>query len=185
MNLSTLARVLAVAVCLGLSACATVPETQQAAPVRVEEMREVADVLAWFDRLASLPVDEQRREFAAAQAAFDKAPGDVARLRLAMAFNLPQAPWRDDARVVVLLAEWAPDGQPTLTRQVGQLLYRLTIERQRLIKEEQRRSDTIQQGEQKRVEALLHDERKKVEDLQQKLDALREIDRNTLKAPRR
>jgi len=165
--------------------CTTLPEMTSPVPAVVDDTRGASDTLAWFDRVANLPVDDQRKEFAAAQSAFDKTANDSNRLRLALALSLPQVPWRDDAKVISLLAEWASDSKPTLTRQVAQLLFRLTVERQRLIKDEQRRSESLQQGEQKRAEAALHDERKKVEDLQQKLDALREIDRNTLKAPRR
>jgi len=170
---------------VGLSGCVELPEMTSPVPAVVDDTRGASDTLAWFDRVAGLPVDEQRREFTAVQSAFEKTASDSNRLRLALALSLPQAPWRDDARVISLLAEWATDTKPTLTRQVAQLLYRLTVERQRLLKDEQRRSEGLQQGEQKRTEALLHDERRKVEELQQKLDALREIDRNTLKAPRR
>jgi hypothetical protein len=184
-----LARLSIATVCLGLSACVILPETQPEAPAtspaRAADGREVSQLLAWFERLASQPTEEQKREFTAAQAAFEQSPNESNRLRLVLALCLPQAPWRDDARVISMIAEWSTDTSPTLRRQVAQLLYRLTVERQRLIKDEQRRADVSQQGELRRTEALLHDERKKVEDLQQKLDALREIDRNTLKPARK
>jgi hypothetical protein len=180
-----LARVLIALACLGLSACVTVPETPLIPATRAGDGRQVSELLERFERVSSQSAEEQKREFMAAQTAFEQDPNESSRLRLALALSLPQATWRDDARVVSLLAEWVADASPSLRRQVAQLLYRLTIERQRLIKDEQRRAEGLQQAELKRNEALLHDDRKKVEELQQKLDALREIDRNTLKPARR
>jgi len=173
-----------VVVTLAVSACAGLPE----APAGAELPGDGADaflVLDRYDRLSNQSIDEQKREFAAAQAAYEAKANDTNRLRLALALSLPQAPWRDDARVIALTAEWTVDSHPSLRREVAQLLYRLTIDRQRQIKEEQRRAEASQQAEQKRTDALLHDEHKKVDDLQQKLDALREIDRTTLKPPRK
>jgi hypothetical protein len=146
---------------------------------------ELSELLGRFDWLARQPVAEQNREFLAAQAAYTKDANQTNRLRLALALSLPQAPWRDDARVVALLAdEMDTRSRPTLRRQASQLLFRLIMERQRLVKEEQRRVETAQQ-ELKRLEGSVHDERRKAEDLQQKLDALREIDRNAIKPARR
>jgi hypothetical protein len=179
-----LIRLLIIAVALALSACAALPPAAGEGDIP-GDAREAFALLDRYDRVASQSIDEQKREYAAAQAAYDTKASDNARLRLALALSLPQAPWRDDARVIALTAEWTNDGRPSLRREVAQLLYRLTVERQRQVKEEQRRVDAAQQAEQKRTDGLLHDEHKKVEDLQQKLDALREIDRTTLKPPRK
>jgi hypothetical protein len=170
--------------CLMLMGCVTSPGAPSSL-MTVLDARDVSELLERFERVAAQSTDEQKREFLIAQAAFEQKANETNRLRLALALSLPQVPWRDDVRVISLLAEWVADPNPTLRRQVAQLLYRVTVERQRLIREEQRRVEGLQQGEQKKAEALLHDERKKVEELQQKLDALREIDRNTLKPPRR
>jgi hypothetical protein len=180
-----LARLPIVVSCLALSACVTLPESAVTSENRVDDAGEVLAMLDRFDRLANQSIDDQKREFATAQSAFDRDPNDTNRLRLALALSLPQAPWRDDARLIALTAEWTTTARPSLRRDVAQLLYRLTIDRQRLVKEEQRRAEAAQQAEQKRTDNLLHDEHKKVEDLQQKLDALREIDRTTLKPPRK
>jgi hypothetical protein len=171
--------------CLGVSACANLPE-ELAAGLGVDDTRDAQTLLERFDRLANQSIDDQKREFSAAQSAFERNPSDTNRLRLVLALSLPQAPWRDDARVIALTAEWTADAaHPSMRRDVARLVYRMTVERQRQVKDEQHRADAAQQAEQKRTDALLHDERKKVEDLQQKLDALREIDRTTLKPPRK
>lgn len=170
---------------LVLAACTTVPGSQPVGPLSMVGAFDLAELLERYERLAGQPVEEQRKEFAAAQAGYDKEATEASRLRLALALSLPQAPWRDDARVVSLLADPAIEQNPSLRRRAGQLMYRLTVERQRLIREEQKRTENGQQSEQKRLEGLLHDERRKTEELQQKLDALREIDRNSIKPPRR
>lgn len=171
--------------CFGLAACTTIPGVQPFGRVATAESSDVAELLERYERLVGQPVEEQRKEFAAAQAAFDQAATEASRLRLALALSLPQAPWRDDARVVSLLAEPNVEPNPGLRRRVAQLLYRLTVERQRLVREEQKRVENGQQADQKRLEAMLHDERRKSDELQQKLEALREIDRNSIKPPRR
>lgn len=179
-----LARLPIIIACLGVSACANLPENL-AAGLGIDDNRDAQTLLERFDRLSNQSIDDQKREFAAAQSAFEKNPDDTNRLRLVLALSLPQAPWRDDARVIALTAEWTADvAHPSMRRDVAKLVYRLTVERQRQVKEEQHRAQTTQ-AEQKRTETLLNDEHKKVEDLQQKLDALREIDRTTLKPPRK
>jgi hypothetical protein len=184
-----LARITIAAAGMALAACATAPGPASTWSMPGADAREVSELLERYERLIGQPVDEQKKEVASAQAAFERSPGELSRLRLALALCLPQASWRDDARVVSLLAEGANEPNPSLRRQMAQLLYRLTVERQRLLKEEQRRLEGLQQSDQKRTEAALqtalHDEKKKVEELQQKLDALREIDRNTIKPARR
>jgi hypothetical protein len=152
-------RVLAtVAAALLLGGCAATPWT-------AAETREVIELLDFHDRLTGMAADELRREYQAAQAAFDKQPGDVQRLRLALLLTLPRAPWRDDARALQLLGgmETVPPGQPSPRRDLAVLIQKLVAERQRQVREEHR----------------------KVEDLQQKLDSLRAIDRETRQKPPR
>ncbi len=152
-------RVLAtVAAALLLGGCAATPWT-------AAETREVIELLDFHDRLTGMAADELRLEYQAAQAAFDKQPGDVQRLRLALLLTLPRAPWRDDARALQLLGgmETVPPGQPSPRRDLAVLIQKLVAERQRQVREEHR----------------------KVEDLQQKLDSLRAIDRETRQKPPR
>jgi hypothetical protein len=152
-------RVLAtVAAALLLGGCAATPWT-------AAETREVIELLDFHDRLTGMAADELRREYQAAQAAFDKQPGDVQRLRLALLLTLTRAPWRDDARALQLLGgmEAVPPGQPAPRRDLAVLIQKLVAERQRQVREEHR----------------------KVEDLQQKLDSLRAIDRETRQKPPR
>ena len=138
-----------------------------------DEAQEVARMLADHDRLGALKIEEQRREFNAAQAAHERTANDTTRLNLALAMLLPRAPWRDDARVQALLGaiEAASGGQRSARYDLAQLLLRQVAERQRAQRDEQRKTE--------QVAHQLHEERRKSEELQQKIESLRAIDRET------
>lgn len=142
-------------------------------PPAPDEAQEVAGMLASFERLATLKADEQRREFNMAQAAHEKTPNDTTRLNLALAMLLPRAPWRDDARVQLLLGgiEAAPGDRRSARHDLAQLLLRLVAERQRTQRDEQRKAEQFAQQ--------LREERRKNEEIQQKIESLRAIDRET------
>jgi outer membrane murein-binding lipoprotein Lpp len=149
-----------------IAGCASIPP----AP---DEAQEVAGMLADFERLATLKLDEQRREFNAAQAAHDRASNDTTRLNLALAMLVPRVPWRDDARIQLLLGgiEAAPGGQRSARYDLAQLLLRLVGERQRTQRDEQRKAEQLTHQ--------LREERRKSEEMQQKIESLRTIDRET------
>lgn len=143
---------------IGTAGCAS-------SPFGSGEAREVAELLDYYDRLNGLPPDELRREYAAAQTAFERQAGDAQRLRLALVLLLPRSPWRDDGRVLQLLGGLEPVAaeRSSPRRDLALLLQKLVGERQR----------------------LLRDEHKKADELQQKLDALRAIDRESRQKPLR
>lgn len=175
---------------LGIAACGGLP--QNLFPGR--DAHEVTELLTRFDRVALQSADEQRRELADAQTAYEADPSETNRLRLALALSVPQTAWRDDARVIALIGDWPVGGEPSLAREVATLLHRQATDRQKMLKDEQRRVDGVRdeqrraeaqlREEQRRSEALLRDERKKFEELQQKLEALRAIDRDARRAGR-
>ncbi|MDD5247585.1 MAG: hypothetical protein PHY45_01280 [Rhodocyclaceae bacterium] len=144
-------------------ACAPLPRL----PVVSPQGREALDQLEYFERLSGLPVEQQNVEYGAAKAAFEREPSDANRLRLALALSLPQTPWHDDAKVVLLLAAFEPSrkasGGPL--RELAALVEQGAVERMRLRDEHRRR------------EAAWRDEQHRIEELQQKLEALRAIDR--------
>ena len=158
-------RSLALLVALVLMAgCASTPPPP-------DEAHEVAGLLANYERLASLKVEDQRREFIVAQAAYERTPNDTTRLNLALAMLWPRAPWRDDARVQLLLSsvEAAAGEQRSARHDLAQLLLSLVAERQRAQRDEQRKADQLM--------IQLREERRKTEDMQQKIESLRAIDR--------
>ena len=142
-------------------------------PWAPDEAHEVAAALANHERLANSRTEEQRREFNAAQAAYERTANDATRLALALTLLLPRAPWRDDARVQSLLGgiEAAPGGQSSARHALAQLLLRQLAERQRAQRDEQRKADQLA--------GQLREEKRKAEDMQQKIDSLRTIDRET------
>lgn len=158
-----------------LGGCAAVPE-------RFSERTQVENLLAYYHRLSSAALDVQRKEYLDAVAANDHAPDDGTRLRLALTLMLPGAPWRDDARVAQLLGavDNASGGQSSPRHDFVVLIEKML----QLRREEQKRCD-------QKVDALREDKRrleqrldvareecKKAEVLQQKLDELRDIDRD-------
>ena len=142
-------------------------------PTPPDEAHEVAALLANHERLATLKAEEQRREFLGAQAAYERTANDTTRLNLALAMLLPRAPWRDDARVQSLLSgiDAARGEQPSARHDLAQLLLRLVAERQRAQRDEQRKADQFVHQ--------LREERRKIEEMQQKIESLRTIDRET------
>ena len=163
MNLRSLAATLALVLIAG---CTGIPPA-------ADEAQEVAGMLANFERLAALKTEDQRHEFATAQAAHEKAPTDATRLNLALMMLLPRAPWRDDARVHSLLGgiESASTERRSARHDLAQLLLRLVAERQRTQRDEQRKAEQLSQQ--------LREEKRKAEEMQQKIDSLRTIDRET------
>ena len=136
-------------VLLALYGCAETPKV-------ADEASEVINLLDYHERLHTMSSEEQRREYQAAQVAYENRAGDLQRLRLALLLTLPRTSWRDDARALHLLGglKAAPPGQTSPRRDLALLIQKLVAERQRQIREENR----------------------KIEDLQQKIDALRAID---------
>ena len=182
--------------CCGLvSACAVLDEKRDANipvenPVAIQFSNQQNDALSWlaaYRTLGNASLDEQRKEYLAAQAALSKEANESNRLRLALALSLPNVPWRDDNRLLNTL-----ESPPSLIKspdspvhQLGFLLYRQAQERQRL-RDEQRRheNDLLDEqkqrlrDEQRRREAELLDEQRRNDELQMKLDALRRIDQD-------
>lgn len=165
-----------IATSLLLGACSSVA-------VRTENDA-VMEMLQQYGTLAALPLEAQQQEYAAAVAAFEGQPGDVQRLRLALMLSLPRAPWRDDARVLQLVESIAenPVAHESPQRDLATLIHRQTLERLRLLREEQARAEAFQsklQGALADRQRQLAEEQRRASDLQHKLDKLLVIDRTS------
>ena len=117
-------------------------------------------------RSANASPDDLRKDFLASQTAFNKDKSSVNRLRYAWISGLLGATAGDDARLQGLLEPlMAKNGFATThpLRSVAEMMVALLAERTRQLKEEQKRSDA----------------------LQQKLDALKAIEKNLLDRERR
>lgn len=126
-------------------------------PAKVnEEAEEALAVLVDLQKLALASPDEQKRELAAATQALARQKSDATRLRLGMLQSLP-AGGADEARALATLDPVVKQGNGP-TRMVAAVLIAQLTERQRALREEKRKAD----------------------DLQQKLDALKALERSLL-----
>jgi len=136
------------------------PEPQQAPapPVNEEEQLALA-LLVDLQRYAVESGDDLKREIAAANLALTRTRSDANRIRLAMLLTLPTAGAPDDPRALSLLEPIVGrSGNASPLKQIAALLYAQITERLRSVREEQRRTAAAQE----------------------KLDALRAVERSLL-----
>jgi hypothetical protein len=137
-------------------------------PVRLpEEHEQSLALLIEMSRTASAPAEEVRKDFLASQAAFNKEKTNLNRMRYAWISALLGQTAGDDARLQGLLEPLVakvgglPPSHPL--RPVADVMFAQLLERTRQMKEEQKKADA----------------------LQQKLDALKAIEKNLLDRERR
>lgn len=157
-----------------------------------QEALDVMELLAYYQRVSTLPQDELRKEYNAVSATFQREKTDLHRLRLALLLAVPGTSLRDDAKLVGLLEGVASrpangdNGSPQ--RLLAQTLLKATNERMRLVREEQKRAEALPREDAKRaeeanalarkLETQLSDEKRRGDELQKKLDALLSIERD-------
>jgi hypothetical protein len=142
------------------------------------EVREVDGMLADLPRLLSLDAKAAQDEQAAATKAFAADDSEFNRLRLAWLMSLDVG-GRNDITLLSLVDEaTAPATPPTSPlRQFRQMIRRYVLERIRAQRDAVTRNDTHQHDTETRLEARLREAQARADDLQQKLDALKEIER--------
>jgi hypothetical protein len=137
---------------------ASPPQTPSVPQVNEEEQQALA-LLVDLQRYAVEPGEDLRRELVAASAALTRTRSDVNRIRLAMLLTLPSAGSPDDARALSLLEPIVNrSGNASPLKQIAAVLYAQIIERARSVREEQRKTAAAQE----------------------KLDALRAVERSLL-----
>jgi hypothetical protein len=139
------------------------PTAQQlplpAAPPVSEEEQQALALLVDLQRYAVEAGEDLRRELAAANLALTRTRSDANRIRLAMLLTLPTAGPPDDARALSLLEPIVGrSGNASPMKQIASLLYAQITERARSVREEQRKTAVAQE----------------------KLDALRAVERSLL-----
>jgi len=135
------------------------PQTQViTAPVNEEDQQALA-LLADLQRYAAEPGDDLKRELTAANQAVNRTRSDANRIRLAMLLTLPAAGPPDDTRALALLDSVAGKGAgASPLKQIAVILSAQINERTRSVREEQRKTAAAQE----------------------KLDALRAVERSLL-----
>lgn len=136
-------------------------------PIKLPEDQEQSlALLIEMARYANASPDELRKDFLASQTAFNKDKSSVNRMRYAWISGLLGATAGDDARLQGLLEPLMAKGGFAVThplRPVAEVMLAQLAERTRQLREEQKRADG----------------------LQQKLDALKAIEKNLLDRERR
>jgi hypothetical protein len=188
---------IAALICIGLiSGCSSPGEKRNPdfrfaseSPTAIWSKNPESEALVWlatYRALSNAALDEQRKEYQAAQAAASKDGSDINRLRLALALSLPGVPWRDDNKLINTLESPTslfklPDSP---LHQLVFMLYKQAQERQRLREEQRKHENELLEDlkrlreEQKRHEAELLEGQRRNDELQMKLDALRRIDQD-------
>ena len=134
------------------------PPLPAAPPVNEEEQQALA-LLVDLQRYAVEAGEDLRRELAAANLALTRSRSDANRMRLAMLLTLPTAGPPDDARALSLLEPIVGrSGNASPMKQIASLLYAQITERARSVREEQRKTAVAQE----------------------KLDAMRAVERSLL-----
>jgi hypothetical protein len=137
---------------------APLPQAAAAPQINEEEQQALA-LLGDLQRYAIEPGEDLRRELAAANAALTRTRSDANRIRLAMLLTLPSAGSPDDARALALLEPIVNrSGNASPLKQIAAVLYAQIIERARSVSAEQRKTAAAQE----------------------KLDALRAVERSLL-----
>ncbi len=100
----------------------TVTETVQI-PIP-EDMKQLADLVGYYSRVAAMKPEEQRREYMAAGQTFSRDASPYNRIRVALLAAMPGTSFQDDVRAISLLEPYAKAG-PTYDklRQFGAILH--------------------------------------------------------------
>jgi hypothetical protein len=135
-----------------------VPVPAPVPPVNEEEQQALA-LLVDLQRYTTESGDDLKRELASANLAMNRTRSDANRIRVAMLLTLPGAGPPDDPRALSLLEPIVgKSGSASPLKQIATILYAQIVERARSVREEQKRTAAAQE----------------------KLDALRAIERSLL-----
>ncbi len=137
--------------------CAVQPGVEKPAPVVARPVSESDSLLAYFQGLRGLSASDLGREHEQARQAYARARTDYNRVRYAMVLTVPNSAFQDDARALETL-------EPVARNTNGQLQPLAHLLASHL-------------QERKRLDANAHA-------LQQKLDALRSLERNMIERKR-
>jgi hypothetical protein len=152
MRRAALLAVAALAACAQLQAPAPVQSRREppqiiapppvAAPsVEAEEARQVSELLGYYQRVAQLGPEDQKRELATATQAFNRERSNANRIRLALLYVMPGTSFQDEARAAQLLEPVATAGGGGAVRQFAGLLHAQVTERMKT----QKRADQLKE----------------------------------------
>ncbi len=130
---------------------------------------ETIDTLQYISRVRGLQGDELSREYSLAQQALAKQKTAANRIKLAFLMCLPYTSFKDDVRANALLAEVFEDKKDNGS--IVNLAALLANQTYELKRQEERFQKSNQ---------IMKDEQKRADQLQQKLDALKNIEKSII-----
>lgn len=122
---------------------APAPPPPPAPTVEAEEARQVAELLSYYQRVAGLGLEDQKRELATATQAFNRERSNVSRVRLALVYAIPGTALQDDARAAQLLEPIASGGGAL--RQFAGLVHAQVTDRLKIQKRADQLKDQVEQ----------------------------------------
>jgi hypothetical protein len=122
-------------------AAAPAPAPPVAAPAVDEETRQVSELLGYYQKVAQLGPEDQKRELANATQTFNRDRSNSARVRLALLYVMPGTSFQDEARGAQLLEPLATPGGGGAMRQFASLLHTQVTERMKT----QKRADQLKE----------------------------------------
>lgn len=156
-------RLLCTALALTLAGCGALRDIEPGeSPAVVEEARpdDLERLLTYFARARKLPAGEQGKEHESARQAYARSQSDYNRVRLAMLLSLPGTAFNDEARALELIDPLARNQRTTL--------HTLAVLLGSYIQEQKRLNGSVQALQQN------------LQGLQNKLDALKSLDRSLI-----
>jgi uncharacterized coiled-coil protein SlyX len=121
----------------------TPPAPAPAPTVESEESRQVAELLGYYQRVAGLGLEDQKRELATATQAFSRERSNASRVRLALLYSIPGSAMQDDARAAQLLEPIASGNGAV--RQLAGLLHAQVTDRLKTQKRADQLKDQVEQ----------------------------------------
>jgi hypothetical protein len=118
----------------------TAPPPAAAPSVEAEEARQVSELLGYYQRVAQLGPEDQKRELATATQAFNRERSNTNRIRLALLYVMPGTSFQDEARAAQLLEPVAAAGGGAV-RQFASFLHAQVAERMKT----QKRADQLKE----------------------------------------
>jgi len=119
---------------------ATAPPPVAAPTVEVDEARQVGELLGYYQRVAQVGPEDQKRELATATQGFNRERSNASRVRLALLYVMPGTSFQDEARAAQLLEPVASPGGGAV-RQFASLLHAQVTERMKT----QKRADQLKE----------------------------------------
>ena len=131
---------------------------------------DATEVLAYYQRIKPLPADALAAEHAAASQTLAKQKSDVSRLKLALLLLLPNTPFKDESRAAALAEDVLNSKTVDMPNMKNLALLIVSV-----ASEQKRQEERLQQ-----LALKLKEEEKRAEAAQQKLDALKTIEKDLI-----